>query len=264
MPIALFPQAEENFLIENINKLSEQNPSWKKLEEKISEEKKLALINSVLALDSSSYCYADHKKDNKDFFDFYRKAFHFIDLDSDSDIDIVFSGAPCAEDYPSVIIYINDQNNLNKISVAGKIVSMQKSISVIIHEKACCGRTPNILRYYRIAKNDIVLSSSILFHRSSLKCEGPVIPAKLKAIGRVEIKENAEIKFSAQDSVRCGMDLIKSNTMAITVKKTSAEKFASVVINGSTWNFVKLREEDVIQSPTLPRETVVGWVKGTN
>lgn len=261
-PLFSFSQNEEEYLIKNLHSLSNKNPKWKKVEAKISDAEKIKLITPLYFDDSEQYCKGDSITNAEQFLKYYSSVFHFIDIDKDKDIDLVFSGMECAaSDVGKVNIYINKDNKLQKIfSEYGKISEICLNRSIIIQRHSFQTTSSHLSSYIAISKDSVNLKAAILRYTYMHKAVATkMVPSKLKAGKTISLKFSKNLFLAAEEKDPFNIAKTKDDVFGIiynTYTDSSKQK----------WLFVKFPYMDVMQENTISsfdaRKTyILGWIK---
>ena len=149
-------QTKEEYVIENLHTYMKSNPKWTAISRgpKTSSENKL--ITSIIM--DSTYTFCDVWKTGGHYFD----NFHFIDLDGDKDLDLIFQGLECGGfESQTVLIYMNIKNQYKEVlKVMGRMSSLTKSSELIIYKYPCCAMIENTMINYKIQKGLVQLNSA--------------------------------------------------------------------------------------------------------
>ena len=202
IPLCFFSQNEEEYLTKNLHSISYKDPKWKKVEAKISSAEKIKLLSPIYFDDSEQYCKGDSLTNPEQFLKYYSSVFHFIDIDNDKDVDLVFSGMECAaSEVGKVNVYINKDNKLEKIfSDYGKITEFFSCKHFIISRHSGNITSATTLSYINIEKDHVALKSAILFYSHMPKAVATtIVPSKLRAGKAFSLKFSAGFIFSGRN-----------------------------------------------------------------
>ena len=271
LPFDFFSQQlEEKFLIANIKPLQHKTVDWTLLEEKLSLTEKTKLLTSVYNDNTETYCKGNNITSVDDFLRNYSTVFHFIDIDNDADMDVIFSGFECPGAGAGMVnIYFNKTKKLKKaISLPGKIVDFEKNKSIIIYSAPCCAMTNNTINYYNILGDSLDILSSVSFNTYTLsKTKTKILPSGLKAGQKIRLKYSTSVKLAATDSIFENAIGIKTVEIAKAKDLAEAKIYKTYTDKAKQkWLFVKLAYADLIPNESLkkvnPRNAVVlGWIK---
>lgn len=274
--LILFPftflcqQKEELYLTQNIKALQINNPQWKIQEADIDEQEKLRLIAPIYSNDSTEeYCKPDNIKSASEFIAHYKDVFHFVDIDNDSDVDVIFSGLTCPGIEARVVnIYLNKKKTLKKaLSLPGKIVGFTKNNSVIIYNYPCCAMTVNTLSYYRILGDSLEALTGFSYHTYNLsKTKTKIFPSKLKPGKIIPLKYSTVIRMAAIDSVFQNAVGIKSVEIAKTKDGAQVKIYNTYTDKlKQKWLYVKIPYSDIIYDGSVKtngqKTQLFGWIK---
>ncbi len=263
IPLCFFSQKEEEYLIKNLHSLRNKNPNWKKLEAKIGNPEKIKLITPIHFDDSEQYCKGDSITNAEQFLKYYSSVFHFIDIDNDKDVDLVFSGIECAaSEVGKVNIYINKDNKLEKIfSDYGKITEFFscKHFTISRHSGNIISATT--LSYINIEKDQVDFKSAILYYSYMPKAVATtIVPLKLKAGKAFSLKFSAGLYLAAE--IKDPFNIAKTKDEAVGLSYNTYIDEAK-----QKWIFAKFALSDVILTKDNPvpvdvsKTYILGWVK---
>lgn len=173
--------------------------------------------------------------------------FKFIDIDNDSDLDIVFHGFMCSgHESESILIYLNKNNNYEKAILSpGKFVDFIISKEFIIYKYPCCAMIENTLEKFDIQKDTIINVFNLIFYNSPVlhiynKEYENIMPKKLKKDRDIILFSGTEINYIPKDRIDEPTH-IQKNLILKTDKEIKARIYAHHVDNeGNFWVYCKI------------------------
>lgn len=254
--ISLWGQMEEDSVIKNYYKLTRKK-SWKP----VSEEKdsfQLNIIDGILK-DSSNYFHMVNKDDwssiqayNKHI-ESITSEFHFIDLDGDNDLDIIYQGMKgAALETELILIFINDSSQYQKkVKTNGRIVHYEKKKQIIIYKYPCCAMITNELVAFTVKTNHISESFSLLFldspllhtfHSNSSNQDQyrHIMPKKMRKGKDYEVISGTRINIIPQDSILYPT-YVDKNMIGEIAKNIIVTEYGKDIDNeGKIWLYCKI------------------------
>lgn len=173
--------------------------------------------------------------------------FHFIDLDDDNDLDVVFYGLQCAGfESTSVIVFINKNGKYKKcLNAFGRVVNFNPGNNMIVYQYPCCAETINTLINYKFCKDTLIENFGLTFFNSPILTEfssdyDNIMPKILKKGNTHIIKTNSEIDFVPKDSL-LEPTFIKINKIGTTNSEIITKSYATHVDSkGVIWYYCKI------------------------
>jgi hypothetical protein len=173
--------------------------------------------------------------------------FKFIDIDNDSDLDIVFHGLMCSgHESESILIYLNKNNNYERVILSsGKFVDFVISKEFIIYKYPCCAMIENTLEKYEIQKDTIINVFNLIFYNSPVlhihnKEYENIMPSRLKKERDIILFSGTEINYIPKERINKPTH-IQKNLILKTEKEIKVSVFAHYIDNeGDIWVYCKI------------------------
>ncbi len=233
-------------------------------------EEKLKLMSSIYNDATEEYCKSDNIRSVSDFLHNFKDVFHFVDIDNDSDVDVIFSGLTCPGIEAGVVnVYINKKKVLKKaLTLSGKIVEFTKNNSLIVYSYPCCAMTVNTFSYYHILGDSLEPLTAFSFHNYRLsKTKTKILPAKLKPGKSITLNYSTVVRLGAIDSLFENAVGIKSVEIAKTKDGAQVKIYNTYTDKlKQKWLYVKIAYTDLIydeeqQKANIKKPALFGWIK---
>lgn len=254
----LIGQNDSDYFIENYYKLTGENFQ---LEKQSFTKSQMALIQNIITDTSNYFCVGDEFKEE------HYKHFHFVDLDGDNDLDLVFSGRLCPGfESESVLVFINHKRKYElQLSARGRIAEITREKSLVVYAYPCCASVEHKLSSYSIHKNKITAQTNVKLFDLSFFADSSnpdiFIPNKLIKTQTVKVKDGTALYLVSKerfidlnffDSIQADFVFSQPNE-PVTVFSRHVDN------NGDVWLYCKIRNRlDTTDA------FVMLWLKGEN
>jgi len=262
--LKLIGQTKEEYVIENLHTYMKSKPKWTAISRgpKTSSENKL--ITSIIM--DSTHTFCDVWKTGSNYFD----NFHFIDLDGDKDLDLIFQGLECGGfESETVLIYMNINNQYKEVlKVMGRISSLTKNSELIIYEYPCCAMIENTMIEYKIHKDSLIESFGFTFFYSFIldqpaKNTNNILQHHLKKDKTYTLKKDSGVNYFPCDSIatpifkRRGSEAKVTSDISVSTYTTFTDSY------GVKWLYCKIPKENILVINERSKFPFLAWVKLT-
>lgn len=178
-PFVIYGQDISSMLIEwkDIHhKRSSYNYNWSKDEIIPDNEFKSEFFDYVYNDTAIFFCYDYEGETIESFIKFQGSKFHFLDIDSDNDIDVIYDGFQCpGYESSSVIIYINaNSKTFIKTFFSGCVIGWLKNKNILkVYSYGCCDIPQSMLQYTSFQKDSVAVETlsfidNILYYKNKM------------------------------------------------------------------------------------------------
>ncbi len=101
-----YAQTSEAFVIEHLNELLKAKIQWSSVSRNTFTKEEKQSVTTILRDSSNVFCNDFQIEGN------YYEDFHLIDLDGDSDQDLIFEGIECGSESKTVLVYLKNKGLL--------------------------------------------------------------------------------------------------------------------------------------------------------
>jgi hypothetical protein len=254
-------QTSVNPFEENLNTLMKSRIKWSSISRNTFSPLEKQVITKLIKDSTNSFCN-DPQIDGD-----YYEDFHLIDLDGDQDLDVIYEGNECVNDYSTIIIYMNNGMYKKVLYTYGIVVDLKSLSDLTIYKSPCCAMIENTFINYTIKKDSLIEKSGLNFFYSPIlkpvsKDYDLIIPKTLKAGNHYTVKVNAGVNYVPKDSLENPL-FIKHSLAGAMNTEASVIAYASVTDkNGIQWLYCKVPKGSVVLKNNKAVEyPLMIWIK---
>jgi len=243
---------------------------WENIENHASKVNKENFYNYIINNTSDRFCYALEEKSLENLITYQGHYFHFIDIDNDGDIDVIYDGRMCpGYESETVIIYLKSSNGYNKISYSGKVVNIKPDTKQItIYSYGCCAIPQSSLQFLTF-KNDTVHKKSLTFIDNSMFYNDKFENYHQKfVIEKINIKKNSDLYISPTEKFSGLFENRINNIFGILKNDESVKSYYRYIDKETNIWYLCVIDCDKIKSTWSDRykllnycEQYVAWIK---
>lgn len=239
-----FSQTDITFLIENLDSITNSQINWKAIEKKdLSAKEKRELIK---ILKDTTYYFEYCSEGNSGA---YLPYFHFIDLDGDKDLDIVFNEKTCSgHEIKSIYVFMNKNGKYELVvREAGRVVNIDlKAKEMLFYEYPCCASVSNIYRNYKIEKDTVYPDYGIVFYSASFPHLRTTFPYQMKKSIELDLTTGTELYMYPQRESKYDIYFDKENLIGRSDKNVTVEIYSTFTDeSGDTWKHCLIESKSV-------------------
>jgi hypothetical protein len=159
---------------------------WHGLQNIKRSNREIKIVKNILQDTLLFYCYEE------EYFEDYLALFHFIDLDGDKDLDLIFNGRICGgHESESIYVFMKKDGQYKLIvTESGKVLNIEKNKEILFYQYPCCASISNFFRNYKISKDTLVSDYTVLFYSVSFWPSESEFAYKMKKSNSIKLTQN--------------------------------------------------------------------------
>ncbi|OJX34803.1 MAG: hypothetical protein BGO87_08625 [Flavobacteriia bacterium 40-80] len=232
----------ESFL-ETVLSVTTNDVEWPKTAKNTLSKRERESIKKILSDTVYFQCY------ESEYFEIYLRDFYFIDLDGDSDLDILYNGRLCPG-YESelVVVYINKEGKyIREIFHNGRILDFDRNTNrLLCYSYPCCSSFSHIYSSFSFGKDNACLDFSVISFAEQL---GPnnLIKRQSQLLNSdfLTLDKNTELFFFSDGNEEIMYSGFK-NLMGVTNKVITVSAYDKKMDkSGVVWYYMAVKTEDI-------------------
>lgn len=216
---------------------------WSKIAKNTLSKRERESIKKILSDTAHFQCY------ESEYFEIYLRDFHFIDLDDDSDLDILYSGRLCpGYESESVVVYINKEGKyIRKMLHNGRVLDFDRSTNQLFcYSYPCCSSFSHIYSSFSFGGDNTYLDFSIISFAEQLGSDNSIKrPSQLLNSDFLTLHKNTELFFFSDGNEEIMYSGFK-NLMGVTNKVITVSVYDKKTDKSEvTWYYIAVKTEDI-------------------
>jgi hypothetical protein len=243
-----FSQTEISFLIENLDSITNNRVNWKMIEKKILSQKEKDIVRDILEDTTRFHCYNPEYDDNYPNIDLYLYDFHFVDINGDRDLDIIYNGRECpGYESETVHVYLNQKGVYKHTLIHRGTVLTVKNNELIFYQYPCCAEISNVYRVYKIQTDAVELDYGVVFYTLFPLQEG-VDFNNFKKSDEIIINKGTDLCFFSEPQAGKYNRYSDEKNCAVQTKETIQTNSYSQFVDeqGEIWQYVLVEKKNIL------------------